>query len=82
VYVTIQKEDGVLGLTLKNPKKQRNKIPNKFWSSNITNFRKTFDPLLSRGYIDEFLIEQTENKKGKFFTTENLLINCQVIKNM
>ena len=40
--------------------------------------RETFDPHQSRGYIDEFLIEQNENIKGQFFTSENLLINCQV----
>lgn len=40
--------------------------------------RSSFDADHSRGYIDRFLLEQLENKKGKFFTDQDLLINCQV----
>lgn len=40
-------------------------------------FRSTFDPEHTRGYIDKFLVEQTE-QRGKYFTDKDLVINCQV----
>ena len=39
--------------------------------------RATFDEGHIRGYIDMFLIEQKENR-GKYFTDDDLIINCQV----
>ena len=42
-----------------------------------THFRSTFDEGHMRGYIDMFLTEQKENR-GKYFTDDDLIINCQV----
>ena len=39
--------------------------------------RSTFDEGHMRGYIDMFLVEQKE-KRGSYFTDEDLIINCQV----
>lgn len=39
--------------------------------------RSTFDVNHQRGFIDKFLTEQHE-KRGKYFTDDDLLICCQV----
>ena len=43
----------------------------------VTEQRATFDENHARGYIDKFIIEQ-KNNRGKYFTDEDLVINCQV----
>ena len=52
-------------------------MPGKTISLFFSLARSTFDEGHLRGYIDMFLIEQKE-KRGKYFTDEDLIINCQV----